>query len=264
MLQEEEKKMLGSVVLSHGEFNLVYNALSFGIAAMGAFLVYAVLARNLVTVKNQLAVIITAIVALVALYHYLRIFNSWNAAFTMKSTGQYVMNGTPFNEAYRYVDWLLTVPMLLMELVIVLRLAREKTRSLIVRLVIASIAMIALGYPGEVASGNGTKLLFFTLSFIFFIYILYVLFVELSKSLDRQPASVVKIVGYARYVLVGTWLVYPLAFLAPIVISNNATSLVVRQVGYSIADILAKPLFGILVVAMAILKSKEKEAAELS
>jgi len=103
-----------------------------------------------------------------------------------------------FNEAYRYVDWLLTVPLLLVEVIAVLALAKEVSKSLIMRLVPASAAMIALGYPGEISSDNNTKILWGVLSTIPFLYILYVLFVELAKSLDRQPAGVAATIGRLR------------------------------------------------------------------
>ena len=54
----------------------------------------------------------------------------------------------------------------------------------------------------------------------------------------------------------GTWIIYPLAYIAPSVIDNPATSDVVRQVGYSIGDVLAKPLFGLLIFAIALSKSR--------
>ena len=50
---------------------------------------------------------------------------------------------------------------------------------------------------------------------------------------------------------------YPIAYIAPMVIDNPATAEVTRQVGYSIADVLAKPLFGLLVLSIALLKSRE-------
>jgi hypothetical protein len=87
-------------------------------------------------------------------------------------------------------DWILTVPLLLVEVVAVLALAKEASKSMMSRLVPASAAMIILGYPGEISSNNGTKVLFGVLSTLPFLYILYVLFVELGKSLDRQPEGV--------------------------------------------------------------------------
>ena len=198
---------------------------------------------------------ISTVVVAIALYHYIRIFGSWENAFSYVD-GSYIQDGAPFNEAYRYVDWLLTVPLLLTELVIVLKLAKATTRSLLIRLTIAAIAMIALGYPGEIAAvGSAERTLYGIASTIPFLYILYVLFVELGRSLGRQPAGVQKLVDGLRYIILITWAVYPLAYLSPSLINDPAQAEVVRQMGYSIADVLAKPLFGLLVLAIAIAKS---------
>jgi len=249
--------MDSALVLTAGQFSIVYNAFSFVIASMGAAFVFFLLVRNRVRPANQLAVTISTVVVGIALYHYVRIFGSWEDAFSYVD-GSYVQDGAPFNEAYRYVDWLLTVPLLLTELVIVLKLAQVTTRSLLLRLTFASVAMIALGYPGEIAAvGSAERTIFGILSTIPFLYILYVLFVELGRSLGRQPAGVRTLVDGLRYIVLITWGVYPLAYLAPSLISDPAQAEVIRQVGYSIADVLAKPLFGLLVLAIAIAKSKE-------
>ena len=248
-----------ALVLTEGQFSLVYNSFSFVIASMGAAFIYFVLVRNQVRPGNQLAVTISTVVVAIALYHYIRIFGSWEDAFTY-ADGVYVQDGAPFNEAYRYVDWLLTVPLLLTELIIVLKLAKSTTRSLLVRLTIAAVAMIALGYPGEIAAvGSAERTLYGIASTIPFLYLLYVLFVELGRSLGRQPAGVRKFVDGLRYIVLITWGVYPLAYLAPSLISDPAQAEVIRQLGYSIADVLAKPLFGLLVLAIAMVKSREHD-----
>ena len=128
------------------------------------------------------------------------------------------------------------------------------------RLVVASSAMIILGYPGETSSSNGTKMTFFVLSMIPFVYILYVLFVELTKSLDRQPAGVAESVKSLRLLLMVTWLVYPISYLIPVFVTNPSASqaaslFTYRQVGYTIADVLAKCVFGLMVFHIARLKS---------
>jgi bacteriorhodopsin len=250
--------MSDQLVLTPGQFDLVYNSFSFVIAAMGASLLFFLLIRNRVHPAHRLAVTLSSIVVAIALYHYLRIFNSWDEAFSYVG-GEYVQDGRPFNEGYRYVDWLLTVPLLLAELVVVLKLAPKVTRSLIVRLGIAAVAMILLGWPGEVSAADSTaRTVWGVLSTIPFLYILYVLFVELGKSLDRQSAGVRKLVDGLRYILLATWGVYPLAYIAPSVIDNPATAEVARQVGYSIADVLAKPLFGLLILGIALAKSRDE------
>ncbi|HYN34999.1 MAG TPA: bacteriorhodopsin-like [Ilumatobacteraceae bacterium] len=244
------------LVLSETQYYLVYNSFSFVIACMGAAFLFFLLSRSRIAPRHRLAVTISTLVVAIALYHYARIFNSWSDAFSFVD-GEFVQNGLPFNEGYRYVDWLLTVPLLLAELVIVLKLSKSNTRSLIVRLTAASVAMILLGWPGEISDPDSTaRTLWGIASTIPFLYILYVLFVELGKSLDRQSPQVRKLVDALRYIILATWGVYPLAYLAPQVIDNAATAEVVRQVGYSLADVLAKPLFGLLIFAIALSKSR--------
>ena len=249
------------LTLTQGQFDLVYNSFSLVIAGMGAALLFFVLQRHQVSRENRLAVTISTLVVGIALYHYFRIFDSWNHAFTYVD-GEYVATGPGFNEGYRYVDWLLTVPLLLAELVLVLKLASSETRSLLVRLGVAAVAMIGLGWPGELSDPDSVaRTVWGVASTVPFLYILYVLFVELTRSLDRQPPQVRKLVEALRYIILITWGVYPLAYIAPSVIDDEATAEVVRQVGYSVADLLAKPLFGLLVFAIAVLKSRTPQEA---
>jgi bacteriorhodopsin len=250
---------MGALELSINQFNLVYNSFSLAIAAMGAAFIYFILVRRKVGPAHRTAVTLTTLVVAIAFYHYWRIFDSWDNAFDFVD-GQFVSTGAGFNEGYRYVDWLLTVPLLLAELVIVLKLPRNTTRSLLWRLIIAALLMIVLGYPGEIAAADSTaRTVWGILSTIPFLYILYVLFVELGKSLDRQEGKVRKIVDGLRWLLLATWGVYPLAYMAPSLINNEATAEVVRQVGYSVADILAKPLFGVLIVWIALIKTRSDQ-----
>lgn len=81
--------------------------------------------RSQVAPAYRTALTFTGLVTFIALYHYVRIFNSWDASFTVVS-GQIKDSGIKFNDAYRYVDWLLTVPLLLIELILVMRLSPAK------------------------------------------------------------------------------------------------------------------------------------------
>merc|ERR1712153_133879 len=92
--------------------------------------------------------------------------------------------GKPFNDAYRYMDWFLTVPLLLVELVLVMNL-KEKATMVSVKLGAAAALMIVLGYPGEISDSNGTRWLFWALAMIPFCYIVYTLFVGLADSVKR-------------------------------------------------------------------------------
>jgi bacteriorhodopsin len=164
------------------------------------------------------------------------------------------------------------VPLLLVELVAVLGLAKAVQSSLLKRLVPAAAAMIALGYPGD-AKINIMDLhpsVWGLLSTIPFLYIMYVLWIELKKSLESQSAKVRSLFQTLRVLLLATWGVYPITFIlamnTPAGTPSTASEVVAREIGYSIADILAKCLFGLLIFAIARIKSaeesKEHAAAE--
>ena len=240
--------------LDTNQWNLVYNVFSFGLISMLACTIYTLVSQQRVLAKYRNALVMSSMVTFIAGYHYLRIFDSFKHAST-DGTVLLDQSQNAFNEAYRYVDWLLTVPLLLVEVIAVLALAKEVSRSLIMRLVPASAAMIALGYPGEISDVKGTQVLFGVLSTLPFLYILYVLFVELGKSLDRQPAGVAETVGRLRLLLIATWGVYPIAYIFNIVGDASASSFVTVQVGYTIADVLAKCVFGLTILKIARMKS---------
>jgi len=245
--------------LSSGQWSTLFNMFSFGLISMLACTVYTLVAQSHVLAKYRLALVMSSMVTFIAGYHYWRIFNSFEHSSVKDAVTVGTSQGS-FNEAYRYVDWILTVPLLLVEVIAVLALAKEASKSLTRRLVIASAAMIILGYPGEISADTGTKMLYFVLSMIPFLYILYVLFVELSKSLDRQPDGVAKTVSNLRLLLIGTWMVYPISYLIPVFITNptatEAASLFTyRQVGYTVADVLAKCVFGLTIYKIARMKS---------
>ncbi|HSP76790.1 MAG TPA: bacteriorhodopsin-like [Cryobacterium sp.] len=245
--------------LTQIQYDTVYNMFSLVIASQLFTAIFIIIGLKRVLPRYRQAMTVAAIVCGIAAYHYFRIFDSFKAAFVTDAiggAGDYVqVAGASFNEGYRYVDWLLTVPLLLLELIAVLALARKVQTSLLYRLIPASALMIALGYPGELTADNGLRGLFGLLSTIPFAYILYVLFVELTKSLDRQPASVRRTISQLRLLLLLTWGVYPIAYLLPMLGIDGSDAWVGKQIGYSVADILAKCLYGLIIFHIARMKS---------
>lgn len=257
--------MPGVLELSFGQYSTVYNSISFALASMLATFIFLLVVMPRVLPRYRQALAVSAMVCLIAAYHYWRIFDSFKDAYVATGAGDasvagveptYVLvNGAGFNEGYRYIDWLLTVPLLLFEVIAVLALARMVRRNLMMKLIPAAFFMIALGYPGEISADNMTRGIWGALSSIPFAYILYVLWVELGKSMTTQPEQVRKDLRGLRLLLLATWGVYPIAFLLPQLGIDGADSFVWRNVGYSIADVLAKCLFGLLIYKIAREKS---------
>lgn len=224
-------------MLTGGDYTLVYNVLSFGTAVMFGAFVYFLTQMRSVNKQYQAGIAVSAIVVGIAGYHYYRIWSDF---------GEGVMN-----EGYRYADWLITVPLLIIELLIVLGVAKQERRSLMLKLVPATILMVGLGYPGEVANSNGAKWTFWVLAMLPFIYILRTLYGELQKAGQRETGAVATQIKNATYVLLTTWLVYPIAYLFPIFDGESETLETLRQVGYTFADITAKGLYGLMILWIA-------------
>ena len=242
--------------LTAGQFGLVYQLFSIAIATMGASFIWFVVSRQNLAPKYQTAMLVSALVVAVACYHYWRIFNSWSEAYAL-TDGVYKATGVPFNDAYRYADWILTVPLLLVEAVAVLALSSAVSASLIGRMTIAAFLMIATGYPGEISTDTGTRLLWGTISTIPFLYIVYMLMTELGTAMKTQPPRVQVLTGNLRLLLLGSWGFYPIAYLLPIFFGSlSATGIVALQVGYSLADIIAKAGFGTLIYFIALEKTR--------
>ena len=252
--------------LSSFQYNLVDNMFSLTVATMGAAALFFFLSRATVAPEYRPALTVSGIVVAIACYHYFMIRHSWNGAYALGEDG-YVGTGAAFNDFYRYADWILTVPLLMVELIAVMRLEASKARSLLTRLVIAAALMIALGYPGEViASPEGwtARVIWGSLSSVPFFYILFVLWIELTNSLPTQPASARKLIEIARLVILITWAVYPIAYAiggTPAALEAKAggnvdpSGIVGLQVGYAIADMLAKAGFGVFIYFIARAKS---------
>ncbi len=241
--------------LTIGEYNLVYNAFSFTLAVMFAATVFLFLGRSQVAAPYRTAVTISGIVTMIAGYHYFRIFNSWEGSYLV-ANDTIKASGVRFNDADRYVDWLLTVPLLLVELILVMRLPSGESAKRATRLAVLAALMIILGYPGENATESGTRLLFWVLSMIPFILIVLDLSGGLKKSLDAQAESVRGLISSARWLTILSWAFYPIVYLLPVLGLQGGTTLVGVQIGYAIADIVSKVGLGLLIYSIAIRKSE--------
>jgi bacteriorhodopsin len=261
--------------LTASQFDTIYNVTSFGLACMMASTVFFFLRLPSFSERYKPALCYTGLVTFIAFYHYIRIFNSFDAAFAPCAVEDGVMNyakcdpelgymstGHSFNDAYRYMDWLLTVPLLLIEIVLVMKLSPEETKKQSLRLGVLSGLMILNGYPGESSGDASTRWTYWTLSMLPFCYIVYTLFVGLKESQDAQPECVRDQVKWACWATVISWCTYPVVYILPMLSGSEngkagltASSMVAIQVGYTVSDVISKCGVGFLVYNIGLKKS---------
>merc|ERR1711871_1028458 len=251
-----------------GQFQIVYNILSFTFACMMASTVFFWFRIPSVHEKYKTALTITSMGTFIAAYHYLRIFNSWVDAYkyddqinqSNPEVGKITLTGSPFNDAYRYMDWLLTVPLLLIEIILVMDLSEEETSDKAWKLGAAAALMITLGYPGELILEKdklGTRWVYWALAMIPFVYIVYTLVIGLANATNSEPdLKIRKAIRTAQYMTVVSWLTYPIVYIIPMMGVSGSNAVVGIQIGYCISDIIAKCGVGFLIYQITNAKSQ--------
>jgi len=249
------------------QYQAVYNVLSFALASMMATTMYLWFRSTAVKDQYKSAVVISGLVTFIAAYHYIRIFNSWVDAYQYNA-GKVVggamemtapsLTGVPFNDAYRYMDWLLTVPLLLIEILLVMKLDEATYSSKAWTLGVGSALMICSGYYGElVVTGNLTpRWVCWFLSMTFFLYIVFELLVGLSAATNSETDSGIKgKIRVAQVMTVISWCTYPVVYLFPMLGINAAQSVVSIQIGYCVSDIISKCGVGLVIYQISYAKS---------
>merc|ERR1712160_147397 len=251
------------------QYQAVYNVLSFALASMMATTMFLWFRSFAVKDQYKSAVLISGLVTFIAAYHYIRIFNSWVEAYKYApsklkdgamETGAPTLSGVPFNDAYRYMDWLLTVPLLLIEILLVMKLPDAEFSSKAWTLGSGSALMIVSGYYGElVVTGDLTpRWMCWFISMIFFLYIVNELLNGLAEATaaETDPTIAAKI-RTAQVWTVVSWCTYPVVYLFPMLGINAAHAVVSIQVGYCCSDIISKCGVGIVIYQISYAKSNK-------
>merc|ERR1711991_1114368 len=194
-------------------------------------------------------------------------FNSWvdsyeysagNVTAGAMAIGSPRLTGVPFNDAYRYMDWLLTVPLLLIEILLVMKLDEETYSSKAWELGVGSALMIVSGYYGELTvTGDLTpRWICWAISMLFFCHIVFNLLVGLSGATDKEEDDSIKgKIKLAQITTVISWCTYPVVYLFPMLGISAAQSVVSIQLGYCVSDIISKCGVGIMIYQITKAKS---------
>merc|ERR1712238_490698 len=220
--------------------------------------------------KYRSAVLISGLVTFIAAYHYVRIFNSWVEAYSYPAgqvqDGEMGMRtpeltGVPFNDAYRYMDWLLTVPLLLIEILLVMKLDDSTFNAKAKTLGLGSALMIVSGYYGELTvSGNLTpRWVCWFISMAFFLYIVFELLVGLAGATASESDPEIKSkIQLAQVMTVISWCTYPVVYLFPMFGITAANAVVGIQIGYCVSDIISKCGVGLVIYQVTYAKSNKE------
>ena len=187
---------------------------------------------------------VSGLVTLVAAVHYFYMREVW------VTTGS-----TP--TVFRYIDWLITVPLLMIEFYLILSAITKVPAGVFWRLMIGTLVMLVGGYVGE--AGYMAVLPAFIIGMVGWAYILYEIFMgEASKiNANSAPASVQSAFNTMRLIVTIGWAIYPLGyFFGYLTGSSPANSANALNIIYNLADVLNKIAFGLIIWTVAVKESE--------
>ena len=224
-----------------------YVGISFWLATaiMLASTVFFFVERADVKGKWKTSLTVAGLVTGIAFWHYLYMRDIW------------VMVGdTP--TVYRYIDWLITVPLQLVEFYLILSAVRKVPSGIFWRILIGSLVMLIGGYCGE--AGFINPMLGFVIGMAGWIYILYEIFSgEAGKSMAKSGnKSLVTAFSALRMIVTVGWAIYPLGYIFGYLtggIDDAALNVI-----YNLADFVNKIAFGVIIWSCAVANSGRSRA----
>ena len=158
---------------------------------------------------------------------------------------------------YRYVDWLLTVPLQIIEFYLILAAITVVSSTLFWRLMLASVFMLVAGYMGEV--GDIGIWVGFTFGMLGWLYIIYEVFAGEAGKISASQGTVASQTAFnaLRMIVTVGWSIYPIGYVIGYAHGGSVNML---NIIYNLADFVNKIAFGV-VIWKAATSSTEKATA---
>ncbi|GAB5550936.1 MAG: bacteriorhodopsin-like [Saprospiraceae bacterium] len=214
-----------------------------GSMAMLAATVFFFFQYSQVEPKWKDSLLVSGLITFIAAVHYYYMRDFW--ATTGSSPTE-----------FRYIDWILTVPLMCVEFYLITKKAGG-TIGLLWKLIFASVVMLVTGYIGEAVYGDvSASWIWGFISGLAYFYILYlVMFGEVKALAEKAGPKVAKAVKIlAWFVLVG-WAIYPIGYIAGTeggLFGMKVLEGLSMDIVYNIGDAINKIGFGLVIYALAV------------
>ena len=200
-------------------------------AVMAAGALFFFVERSTVKASWQTSLTVAALVCFVAFWHYMYMRDVWVA------TGE-----SP--TVYRYIDWILTVPLQMVEFFLILVAAGAAVSSgAFWRLLVGTLVMVVGGYLGE--AGHISVLLGFIIGMIGWAVLIWEIFRGEASQAATTKESVTSAFNAMRLIVLVGWAIYPLGYVFGLMMGSvDADTL---NWIYNLADFINKILFGLII-----------------
>ncbi len=249
-------------------YQMVAHVLTLGYAVMLAALFYFILTIKTVAPRYRTSSVLSVVVMVSAFLLLYAQAENWTENFVFDAArGKYFLGegADLFNNGYRYLNWLIDVPMLLFQILFVVSLTKSSFSSIRNQFWFSGTGMIITGYIGQFyeVSDIVSFAIWGAISTIFFFHILYLMKVVINEGKEGIPVEAQKTLDSIWYLFLVSWMLYPGAYLMPHLAGIeggffNEMGVVARQITYTIADVCSKVIYGVLLTNVAQILSKSE------
>ena len=241
-------------------YEMVSHVLTLGFAVMLAALFYFILTIRSVAPRYRISSVLSVVVMVSAFLILYFQQTSWTNAFQFNAiTGLYerAAQADGFSNGYRYLNWLIDVPMLLFQILFVVEIAKSRRARVRNWFFFSGAMMIITGYVGQFyETTNTTALLVWgAISTAFFVHVLILIYRVIKDGSEGLPPQAVKILNTIWWLFLISWMLYPGGYLMPLLMNSEA-GVVGRQITYTVADISSKVIYGVLLTQVAQIRSQ--------
>lgn len=246
-------------------FEIVNHILTLGYATMASALLFFVLTKNNCLPKYRMSSILSVVVMTSAFLLLYTQKVSWTEAYAFTGGVYTLKEGSDlFTNGYRYLNWLIDVPMLLIQILFVAEITGSDRSRYMWRFSIAGCLMILTGYygqfyePGRINESIAVWSIWGLISTGFFIYVLILITRVIKEGAAKMDGSAKKVFSAILPLFYISWWLYPIAYLAPVFMETGASyeiTIISQQVIYTIADIASKVVYGVMLTATSTMLS---------
>ncbi len=254
-------------------YQIVSHTLTLGYAIMLAALFYFILTMKSVAPKYRISSVLSVVVMVSAFLLLYVQANNWTNSFEFdREQGNYFLGEGKdlFNNGYRYLNWLIDVPMLLFQILFVVTLTKSNFNSIRNQFWFSGSAMIITGYIGQFYEVTNITafVVWGAVSTVFFFHILYLMRIVIREGKEGLPLKAQKVLSGIWILFLVSWFLYPGAYLMPHLLGIegglfNESGVVARQITYTIADISSKVIYGVMLGYVAQILSKNEGYVEV-
>ena len=235
-----------------------------GIVGMGAGAIYLWMMQGALSSTYKKVAIVAGIICGVACFHYYRMSGIYvealaNAITTDADGNVVIGNLAAFPTAYRYIDWLITVPLMVLEFPLLLSLGKRAS-GLFWGLGLVSLFMLVFAWIAETSAiGSGQWWGFYIASCFLWVVMVGMLYGQVTRAASHLPKDFLSTLNVMKLFIAVGWIIYPIGFL--LALSDNES---LREILYNVADVINKVGFGVACVIAARTLSRYESEGKLT